>query len=94
LDLFLGDVLLYFVFTAVIFPSLLQLHGGITEMEDRKQKAICMDRYKKKVDEQRGQLSDIDLEREEECGICMETNSKIVLPNCSHAMCMKCYREW
>jgi len=81
-------------FYAVIFPSLLQLHGGITEMEDRKQKAVCMDRYKKKVDEERGQLSDIDLEREEECGICMETNSKIVLPNCSHAMCMKCYREW
>eukprot|EP01018_Ginkgo_biloba_P033529 Gb_19577 [translate_table: standard] len=81
-------------FYAVIFPSLLQLQGGITDMDDRKQRAICMERYKKKVDEERGQLSDLDLEREEECGICMETNSKIVLPNCNHAMCMKCYREW
>ncbi|KAH9325563.1 hypothetical protein KI387_005741, partial [Taxus chinensis] len=81
-------------FYAVIFPSLLQLQGGITEMEDRKQKAVCMERYKKKVNEERGQLSALDLEREEECGICMETNSKIVLPNCNHAMCMKCYREW
>jgi hypothetical protein len=24
----------------------------------------------------------------------MEMNSKIVLPNCNHAMCLKCYREW
>ncbi|XLQ99616.1 hypothetical protein HN51_054326 [Arachis hypogaea] len=24
----------------------------------------------------------------------MEVNSKIVLPNCIHAMCLKCYREW
>eukprot|EP00252_Welwitschia_mirabilis_P001184 TRINITY_DN1109_c0_g1_i4.p1 TRINITY_DN1109_c0_g1~~TRINITY_DN1109_c0_g1_i4.p1 ORF type:complete len:183 (-),score=25.89 TRINITY_DN1109_c0_g1_i4:135-683(-) len=81
-------------FYAVIFPSLLQLQGGITDMEDRKQKAACMERYNKRAEEQRAQLSEIDLEREEECGICMETNPKIVLPNCGHAMCMKCYREW
>eukprot|EP00252_Welwitschia_mirabilis_P014852 TRINITY_DN3289_c0_g1_i1.p1 TRINITY_DN3289_c0_g1~~TRINITY_DN3289_c0_g1_i1.p1 ORF type:complete len:167 (+),score=34.91 TRINITY_DN3289_c0_g1_i1:1215-1715(+) len=81
-------------FYAVIFPSLLQLPGGITDMEERKQKSVCMERYKKKADEQRGYLSEIDLEREEECGICMEANSKIVLPNCGHALCMKCYREW
>eukprot|EP01018_Ginkgo_biloba_P022556 Gb_28378 [translate_table: standard] len=81
-------------FYAVIYPSLLQLQGGITEMEDHKQKSNCIERYKKKVDEERRQLSECDLEWEEECGICMETNSKIVLPNCSHAMCMNCYREW
>ncbi|XLS90240.1 hypothetical protein HN51_066248 [Arachis hypogaea] len=34
-----------------------------------------------------------DIEREE-YGICMEVNSKIVLPNCIHAMCLKRYREW
>ncbi|XLQ99742.1 hypothetical protein S83_065941, partial [Arachis hypogaea] len=45
-------------------------------------------------DEDHQQYSDIDIEREEECGICMEVNSKIVLPNCIHAMCLKCYREW
>ncbi|GLJ52683.1 hypothetical protein SUGI_1121470 [Cryptomeria japonica] len=63
-------------------------------MKDCKQKAVCMERYKNKVDEERGQLWALDLEREEECGICMETNSKIALPNCNHAMCLKYYREW
>ena len=24
----------------------------------------------------------------------METNSKIVLPNCNHVLCLKCYRDW
>ncbi|EHA8586705.1 E3 ubiquitin-protein ligase AIRP2 [Cocos nucifera] len=81
-------------FYAVIFPSLLQLQRGITDMDDKKQKAVCMERYRKRDDDERKQLSVIDAEREEECGICMEMNSKIVLPNCSHAMCMKCYREW
>jgi len=79
---------------AVIFPSLMQLHKGITDMEDKKQKAVCMERYRRRDDDDRRLFSDIDAEREEECGICMEMNSKIVLPNCSHAMCMKCYREW
>ncbi|XP_010935653.1 E3 ubiquitin-protein ligase AIRP2 [Elaeis guineensis] len=81
-------------FYAVIFPSLMQLHKGITDMEDKKQKAICMERYRRRDEDERRQFSEIDIEREEECGICMETNSKFVLPNCSHAMCMKCYRQW
>lgn len=63
-------------------------------MEDMKQKAVCQERYKKKVDEERGNMSELDLEREQECGICMETNTKIALPDCNHAMCLKCYREW
>lgn len=63
-------------------------------MEDKKQKAICTERYRRTDDDDRKYFSEVDIEREEECGICMEMNSKIVLPNCSHAMCMKCYREW
>ncbi|XP_020085464.1 helicase-like transcription factor isoform X1 [Ananas comosus] len=81
-------------FYAVIFPSLLQLQRGITDMEDRRQKTMCLERYRGRDDNEKKQLSDIDSEREEECGICMEMNSKIVLPNCTHAMCMKCYRDW
>ncbi|XP_024374177.1 E3 ubiquitin-protein ligase AIRP2 [Physcomitrium patens] len=81
-------------FYSYIYPSLQQLQGGITEMEDMKQKAVCQERYKKKVDEERGLMSELDLEREQECGICMETNTKIALPDCNHAMCLKCYREW
>nr|XP_023894413.1 uncharacterized protein LOC112006362 [Quercus suber]POE58516.1 ring finger protein 141 [Quercus suber] len=81
-------------FYGVIFPSLLQLQRGITDIEDRKQREICAAKYKRKDEMDKGKLSEIDLEREEECGICMEMNSKVVLPICSHSMCMKCYRNW
>lgn len=87
-------IILAFFWAAVIFPSLLQLQKGITDLEDRKQKDVCNVRYKRKDESERGKLSEIDKEREEECGICMEVNSKFVLPNCSHSMCLKCYRDW
>ena len=80
--------------SAVIYPSLLQLQKGVTDTEDTKQKAVCMERYRKRDDEEHRQPSDIDIEREEECGICMEMNSKIVLPDCNHVMCLTCYHEW
>ncbi|CAL0312052.1 unnamed protein product [Lupinus luteus] len=76
-------------FYAVIYPSLMQLQKGVTDKEDKKQKAVCMDRYRRRDDDY-----DIDIEGEDECGICMEMNSKIVLPNCNHRMCLKCYWEW
>ncbi|KAF5471546.1 hypothetical protein F2P56_008327 [Juglans regia] len=79
-------------FYGVIFPSLLQLQRGITDVEERKQREICATKYKRKDETDKGKLSEIDLEREEECGICMEMNSKVVLPICNHSMCMKCYR--
>ncbi|KAK3035439.1 hypothetical protein RJ639_032864 [Escallonia herrerae] len=80
--------------TAIIFPSLLQLQGGITDVEDRKQKKICSQRYTKKVDLLKGKLSEVDIEREAECGICMEINTMVVLPICSHSLCLKCYQDW
>ena len=81
-------------YTAVIFPSLLQLQRGITDLEDKKQKAVCNERYRRTDEDETSSLSDIDAEREEECGICMEMNSKVVLPNCTHAMCLRCYQDW
>ncbi|RCV14378.1 hypothetical protein SETIT_2G420900v2 [Setaria italica] len=81
-------------FYAVIFPSLMQLHEGINEVEDKKQKAICIERYRKRDEDPKMVISEIDDNIEEECGICMETNTKVVLPTCSHAMCIKCYRDW
>ncbi|XP_008243807.1 PREDICTED: E3 ubiquitin-protein ligase RNF8-B [Prunus mume] len=81
-------------FYSVIFPSLLQLQRGLTDVEERKQKEIFSTKYKRKDEMDKGKLSEIDSEREEECGICMEMNSKVVLPNCSHSMCMMCYRDW
>ena len=81
---------------AVIFPSLMQLPKGISDLDDRRHKAVCTERYRRRdEDESKRPVSEIDVEREEECGICMETNStKVVLPTCSHAMCIKCYRQW
>lgn len=80
--------------SAVIYPSLMQLQRGVTDSEDKKQKAVCLERYKRKDEEESWSCSELDIEREEECGICMEINTKIVLPDCNHAMCLKCYREW
>ncbi|KAI3678491.1 hypothetical protein L6452_37786 [Arctium lappa] len=81
-------------FYDVIFPSILQLQSGITDLEERKQKEICSKRYSRKDSFDKGKLSDADAEREIECGICMETNSRVVLPNCSHSLCLKCYWDW
>ncbi|KAL8460341.1 hypothetical protein ACS0TY_032037 [Phlomoides rotata] len=81
-------------FYAVIYPSLLQLQRGVTDSEDKKQKVVCLERYRRKDEEEHVLCSELDVEREEECGICMEMNSKIVLPNCNHAICLKCYRDW
>ena len=87
-------LLLPYLLTGVIFPSLLQLQRGITDVEDRKQKDICATKYRPRDMAGKGKLSEIDIEREEECGICLEMNNKVVLPNCYHSMCMKCYRDW
>ncbi|KZV57584.1 hypothetical protein F511_03044 [Dorcoceras hygrometricum] len=81
-------------FYAVIYPSLLQLQSGVTDSEDKKQKAVCFERYRRRDEDLHSPWSEIDIEREEECGICMEMNSKVVLPGCSHAICLKCYRDW
>ncbi|KAH0931980.1 hypothetical protein HID58_009097 [Brassica napus] len=81
-------------FYAVIFPSLLQLQRGITDLEDRKQREVCNMRYRRKDESKKCELSEIEMEREEECGICMEMNSLVVLPNCTHSLCIKCYRDW
>lgn len=79
---------------AFIYPSLLQLQRGVTDSEDKKQKAVCMERYRRRDEEEHENCSEVNIEGEEECGICMEMKSKVVLPNCNHAMCLKCYREW
>ncbi|KVI03653.1 hypothetical protein Ccrd_018033 [Cynara cardunculus var. scolymus] len=72
----------------------MQLQSGITDLKERKQKEICLRRYSRKDGSEKGKLSDAGVEREAECGICMETNSKVMLPNCSHSLCLKCYRDW
>eukprot|EP00245_Coleochaete_scutata_P006056 TRINITY_DN20174_c0_g1_i1.p1 TRINITY_DN20174_c0_g1~~TRINITY_DN20174_c0_g1_i1.p1 ORF type:complete len:264 (-),score=35.79 TRINITY_DN20174_c0_g1_i1:903-1694(-) len=84
-------------FYGYLYPSLQQLQG-VAELDDAKQKAICLERYKK-ADTEQSCMSDFEFELEQECGICMELHTKegnkmIALPGCNHAMCIKCYREW
>ncbi|XP_045833797.1 E3 ubiquitin-protein ligase AIRP2-like [Trifolium pratense] len=81
-------------FYGVILPSLIQLQRGITDVEERKQKDLCATKYKPKDVIRKGKISQIDIEREEECPICMEMTNKVVLPKCNHSLCMTCYHDW
>ncbi|KAJ7553318.1 hypothetical protein O6H91_06G092900 [Diphasiastrum complanatum] len=81
-------------FYAYVYPSLQQLEGGTLDTKYVKQRVVCMDRYKRLADEESSYMSAVDLEREKECGICMEINAKVALPGCCHAMCIKCVRDW
>ncbi|XP_076915268.1 E3 ubiquitin-protein ligase AIRP2-like [Bidens hawaiensis] len=81
-------------FYGLWFPSIMQLQSGINDMEERKQKEMLLTSYSRKDGFDREKLSVADVEREVECGICMEINSKVVLPNCNHSLCLKCYRDW
>ncbi|KAL6643175.1 hypothetical protein ACP70R_021356 [Stipagrostis hirtigluma subsp. patula] len=76
-------------FYGVIFPSLLQLPGGITELDEKKQRALCLKKFRRHEE-----LSAAEAERELECGICLELGRKIVLPDCAHALCMRCFEDW
>ncbi|KAF9605470.1 hypothetical protein IFM89_017489 [Coptis chinensis] len=77
---------------AVILPSLEQLQG--TEMDVTQEKNQRRVEFGRKGIEERKKLFDMDWEREDECGICMELCAKMVLPNCCHSMCINCYRDW
>lgn len=72
----------------------MQLQGGISDAEERKQREICANKHGRRDEMNKCKLSEMEIEREEECGICMELSSKVVLPNCSHSLCMKCYKNW
>ncbi|CAL9769725.1 unnamed protein product [Musa acuminata subsp. burmannicoides] len=81
-------------FYAIIYPSLQQIKGNIVEREQSKEKG--RDKYlvgRKRMEEPK-KLFDEDSDRDDECGICLEVCTKMVLPSCSHAMCIKCYRDW
>ncbi|PRQ40061.1 putative transcription factor C2H2 family [Rosa chinensis] len=93
-------------FYSVILPSLQRLHGDFGELDDAEEEHPSMKISGKKLtkgDSSLGSakiakgdssLGNAELEREEECGICLEPCTKMVLPNCCHEMCIKCYRNW
>lgn len=77
-------------FYAIILPYLQRL----TELDDGANASNSLELAVRKIPDERRKFSDIDLEREDECGICLEPCTKIVLPNCCHSMCINCYRDW
>ncbi|KAJ8771275.1 hypothetical protein K2173_026452 [Erythroxylum novogranatense] len=81
-------------FYGVILPSLQQLHGYFKELNVTHEEGHFMEVAIKKSLEDRLKLLDSDLEREDECGICLEACTKMVVPTCCHTMCVNCYRDW
>ncbi|GMH16744.1 hypothetical protein Nepgr_018585 [Nepenthes gracilis] len=81
-------------FYGVILPYLHRLHGESSLLSNNLDEFSSLDLIAKKRPEERRKLSDNDAEREDECGICLEPCTKMVLPNCCHAMCINCYHDW
>lgn len=82
-------------FYAVLYPSLEQLKGYVTELvEDNNNRIHSSEILSRKRMEEMTNFSGKDLERDDECGICMETCTKMVLPDCGHSMCNSCFHDW
>ncbi|KAB1217295.1 hypothetical protein CJ030_MR4G021026 [Morella rubra] len=81
-------------FYAVILPSLQRLHVDSSELDRIREEGSCFEMVVRTKLEKKRKISDGDLEREDECGICLESCTKMVVPNCCHAMCINCYRNW
>ncbi|KAK6930900.1 Zinc finger, RING-type [Dillenia turbinata] len=81
-------------FYAIILPSLRRLHSNSMELDYFGEESSGVELCAEKKAEGDGKLSNVDLEREDECGICLEPCTKMVLPNCCHAMCINCYHDW
>ncbi|CAM0884205.1 unnamed protein product [Alopecurus aequalis] len=79
-------------FYAIIYPYLQQIEENVMEKEC-KGKGWCKGDGGS-AGGRKLYADDKDAEREDECGICLETCTKMVLPNCNHAMCINCYRDW
>ncbi|KAL3656055.1 hypothetical protein CASFOL_000451 [Castilleja foliolosa] len=71
-------------FYAIILPSLEQLHSEFVEHDSTNDENILLNGTGKKR---------LDSERDDECGICLETCTKMVTSNCCRAMCINCYRD-
>ncbi|XP_074274337.1 E3 ubiquitin-protein ligase AIRP2-like [Silene latifolia] len=81
-------------FYAVIYPSLRQLEGNLIDLEESKKQTRISDSLSRKRMEEKRKLFDKETERDEECGICMELGTKMVLPTCGHSMCIRCFHDW
>lgn len=96
-----SECILLEIIAAVIYPYLRQLEGEFNELEDNNnnnnynnKKSRCTDVLSRKKMEGWRKLSDKDQDRDDECGICMENCTRMVLPNCGHSMCITCFHNW
>lgn len=70
------------------------LEGNLIESEEGKKRTRSSDILSRnRVDDKRKLLDD-DFERDDECGICMEPGTKMVLPTCGHSLCISCFQDW
>ncbi|KAF7813648.1 E3 ubiquitin-protein ligase AIRP2-like [Senna tora] len=76
-------------FYAVIYPSLRLLEEEFNASKINDHRSNCSTEV---MSRKRG--FDKDQERDDECGICMETSMKMVLPNCGHSLCISCFHDW
>lgn len=83
------------IIAAVIYPYLRQLEGEFNGLEDynNKRNRFADVSGRKRVEDRR-KVPDKDVDRDDECGICMENCTKMVLPNCGHSMCITCFHNW
>ncbi|KAL2547159.1 RING/U-box superfamily protein [Forsythia ovata] len=81
-------------FYAVILPSLQRIHNDFVELDSSNDNNHGLKRISKKRLEGDSGFTNVDAERDDECGICLEPCTKMVLPDCCHAMCINCYRDW
>ncbi|KAL2900327.1 E3 ubiquitin-protein ligase AIRP2 [Bienertia sinuspersici] len=58
----------------------------MSELSDGANSSNSSDLEIRKIAQESRQLSDIDFDRENECGIFFEPYTKVVLPNCFHSM--------
>lgn len=86
----------FFFFAAVILPWLqcLQDSSLLLHSDKNKGKGIKM-LVRKRLEGGNKFVDGDNMDREEdECGICLEPCTRMVLPNCCHAMCINCYHDW
>ncbi|XP_059443871.1 E3 ubiquitin-protein ligase AIRP2-like isoform X2 [Corylus avellana] len=81
-------------FYSVILPSLQRLNGNSSELDITQEEGSGFKMAVRKKLENKRKISDVDLDREDECGICLESCTKMVVPDCCHAMCSNCYCNW
>ncbi|KAK3418950.1 hypothetical protein EUGRSUZ_H04695 [Eucalyptus grandis] len=74
-------------FYAVIYPLLKQLKGEFARIGG-------INRATPERIEGKGEFCNRELERDDECGICMESHANTVLPDCGHSLCISCYNNW